>query len=361
MKVLIPVIGFGKSGGYRVLSMLANEIMDRGIEVSFVSSVYSSEPHFPTKANIFWVTGSGDIASPKDQPGNFIQHLLALHRALGKEQLVSDVDIILANQSFTALAIPKNLRSKTVYYAQAYEPDYYYAMGGLKNLLLAKLSERSYKLGLFTVVNSPVFMNFKLLKSNRVLIPGIDQRHFFSKKLGQTAKKDVTLGTIGRRETFKGSAIILEAFKILSSKHPDWKLKLAFGTEVSNTAIINIFPGNDKELGEYYRDIDFYLCTGRIHPGAFHYPVLEAMSCGTPVISTSYYGIKESTAFILKKNTPEEVVAMIEYAVKNTALTKNKIEAAKKEVAILSWESAGQQLLEILYEKLEYSQTRTRP
>ena len=52
MNIVIPLLGFGKAGGYRVLSMLANEWILLGHEVYFIVPDDSSYPYFPTKATI---------------------------------------------------------------------------------------------------------------------------------------------------------------------------------------------------------------------------------------------------------------------------------------------------------------------
>ena len=52
MKIFIPVLGFGNTGGYRVLSELANGLIRKGYDVVFVTSSHNKTPYFPTVATI---------------------------------------------------------------------------------------------------------------------------------------------------------------------------------------------------------------------------------------------------------------------------------------------------------------------
>ena len=59
-KILIPVCGFGKSGGYRVLSELANNWINKGHEVAFICFYVSDLPYYPVQADIIWLNISGE-------------------------------------------------------------------------------------------------------------------------------------------------------------------------------------------------------------------------------------------------------------------------------------------------------------
>jgi hypothetical protein len=54
MNILITVLGFGRSGGYRVLSKLADELINLNHNVYFLSPDSSKDLYFPTKAKILW-------------------------------------------------------------------------------------------------------------------------------------------------------------------------------------------------------------------------------------------------------------------------------------------------------------------
>lgn len=63
MRILIPMLGFGRAGGYRVLSELANVWLRAGHDVAFAVPATSEVPYFPTEATIHWLDGKGAQAS----------------------------------------------------------------------------------------------------------------------------------------------------------------------------------------------------------------------------------------------------------------------------------------------------------
>ncbi len=355
MNIIIPVFGFGKSGGYRVLSKLADQLIESGFQVSFISSVMSPSPNFPTKAKIIWIDNKGRVHNKSlEKPGSFLDHVIALIKAFQYIKK-SRYDLIFLNYSLTAVFLPKSLIQKSFYYVQAYEPDYFYRLGGIKNYILGKLSEWSYARNIFTIVNSEIFKDFKKLKSSRVLHPGLDFKLFYPKN--QSAKKDrIILGTIGRTEPYKGSKYIYEAFKLLRKSHPKLELHIAYGSEDISENIpgaICISPANDIELAEYYRSLDFYICALNMHLGAFHYPVAEAMACGVPVISTPFYLVSEDNSFVVEKNNARDIADKILIALENEDLVNTKIKNALSDVASLTWDNAGSELVKYIEEKTE--------
>lgn len=355
MKILIPVLGFGKSGGYRVLSKLADELIKLGNHVTFLSSNFSNQPYFPTMADIIWVNSNGKTQSrPNQKPGNLLKYIFSLRNGYKTLQAANAFDVILVSHPILAYFLPKRLRPKVVYYSQAYEPDYYFNMGGIKNFILGKISERSYELGLYTIVNAPFFQNFKKLHSDKVLLPGIDHKLFHPRDNIDTNKEKIIIGTIGRPEPYKGSEIIFRTIEALVKDYPNLVFHAAYCPESITNKIpgaASVFPKNDAELADYYRSLHLYVCAGTIHHGAFHYPVAEAMACGVSVVTTTYYPATETNAFIVNRNGQEELTKQIRYAISDRKSRSEKVAQALKDVGDLSWEKSGRELHQLLLEK----------
>jgi len=366
MKILIPVLNFGKSGGNRVLSKIADELIDLGHSVDFISSEASSEPYFPTKASIKWIKSNGltteehiKDASLKDSAFSIQQKLTKALKKISKDSY----DVILANHSLTTLPIKKaGLTHKTLYYVQAYEPDFYDNAGGTKNKILAYLSKKSYKMNLFTIVNAEVYLNYKKLKASRVLYPGIDFSLFYPKEVKSVQSKKrstnnkIIIGTVGRAESFKGTRYIIEAFGILRANYPSSQLHVAFGNPMdfqNQDGIYCFKPEGDKDLGDFYRSLDYYICAGYIQFGAFHYPVAEAMSCGIPVITTPYYPANESNAWMIKPRNSMEIVNQFELSMNNCTLKEKKVRQALNDVKQFDWIKVGERLDNFLKEFLD--------
>lgn len=352
MKILIPILGFGRAGGYRVLSKLANELIYLGHSVEFLSSGNSDNPYFPTFATIKWIDKKGLITENKSKIGkkeNAFSIQKNLTKALSKLHK-DDYDVIIANHSLTTLPIKKaGLIYKTLYYVQAYEPDLYILSGGLKNKVFAYLSGLSYKMNLFTVVNAELYLKYKKLTASRILYPGIDFNLFYpkEKKLLNQTKNKLIIGTVGRSEPYKGTRYILEAYKKLKKKYQQIQLHVAFGNpeDFKNEKDIFCFqPHGDEALGNFYRSLDCYICAGYTQVGAFHYPVVEAMSCGVPVITTHYYPATNSNAWLIEPQNVEQIVVEFESAQINQSLKEKKVQQALNDVKQFEWLTVGKQL-----------------
>ena len=351
MKILIPVLGFGQSGGNRVLSKLADELVKLGNEVEFLSPDTSSQPYFPTSVKILWADKNGNLTTNNKNVSNKKATALSIQKQLTRAFLKLDhkpYDVIIANHSLTTIPIKSaGLSYKTLYYVQAYEPEYYQLMPGIKNKILEILSASSYKMNLFTIVNADIYLNYKKLKASGVLYPGVDFKNFYPAKEKIKNKSEIIIGTVGRLETFKGTHYVLEAFNQLKKKYPNIKLHIAFGNadDFKDNADICCFqPKDDEALGDFYRTLDYYFCAGFTQLGAFHYPVVEAMSCGIPVITTQYYPANDNNAWLTKPKSVEDIVEKFDMAYSATAMKATKIEHALKDVQQFKWELVGEKL-----------------
>lgn len=350
MKILIPVLGFGNSGGYRVLSNLANELVKLGHRVDFLSPDTSAQPYFPTIAGIQWIGADGKLSRkhiPPAAKSNTISLQLNLDKAL-RQDAIDDYDIIFANHSLTVLPIKKAGRlDKTVYYVQAYEPGFYRQMGGIKNMILAHFSKKSYRLNLFTIVNAAIYLNYKEIKASRVLYPGIDFNLFRPAQVRQPAGGEIIIGTIGRKEKYKGTKYILDAFRRIKKLYPDTKLRVAFGRqdEFGNIEGIEcVQPHGDAALAKFYQGLDYYVCAGYTQPGAFHYPLSEAMSCGIPVLTTHYYPASNNNAWMLEPKSSMSILTQFQHAQKSHELREQKKQQSLSDVKQFDWNLVGKKL-----------------
>lgn len=352
MKILIPILGFGRAGGYRVLSKLADELILLGHSVDFLCPYKSENPYFPTNATIKWIGEKGLITENKPEvskKANALSIQKNLTNALRKIPK-DEYNVIIANHSLTTLPIKKaGLINKTLYYVQAYEPDLYILSGGLKNKVLSYLSGLSYKMNLFTIVNAEIYLKYKKLAASKILYPGVDFNLFYPKDKDsptQTENK-IILGTVGRSEPYKGTRYILEAYNKLKNKYPQIQLYVAFGNpeDFKNEKDIFCFqPHGDEELGSFYRSLDYYICAGYTQLGAFHYPVVEAMSCGITVITTKYYPANSFNAWLTEPQNVEQIVTEFELAQSNPILKEEKIQKALNDVKQFEWAKVGKQL-----------------
>lgn len=351
MKILIPVLGFGQFGGYRVLANLADELIKLGHSVTFINADTIKKPYFPTRAEILCIDKNGELRPfdlAKPQKPTAYSHQRLLTRALLKLNPKS-FDLIIANHSLTTIPIKiAGLAHKTLYYVQAYEPEFYQMKPGFKNRILQFLSGFTYKLNLFTVVNAEIYLNFKKLKASRVLYPGVDFSKFYPSETKKIKKKDeIIIGTVGRLEPQKGTWYVLQAYNKLKKKYPGMKLHIAFGNIEDFRGYDDIYcfqPHGDDALADYYRTLDFYFCAGFSQMGAFHYPVAEAMGCGVSLITTQYYPASSDNAWLAEPQSVEDLVRNFENAYNNTERREQKVHQALKDVQQFNWDSVGKKL-----------------
>lgn len=358
-RILIPIAGFGKAGGCRVLSELANHWIGSGKHVDFLVHQSFAEPYFPTQAGIMTFDNSGNFGNgdvgcgdlnKKPSPG-------AIHagmfRALNKAG--SKYDVIFANHSLTAfpVALARCGSARKYYYVQAYEPEYYHARKKLKSRVPEVLSMLSYSLPLQQVANAPIYVGYKQISAKTWVPPGIDLNGYHRRAANPIFAEGSTwtVGTIGRHEPEKGLKYVLEAFEKLALVDPSVRLKVAFGNLPegwSHERAEIVVPKNDGELADYYRSVDVIVAAGTVQLGACHYPVIEAMACGTPVITTGYLPADSDNAWIVPVHDSDAIVgALLELRSlppPDLALKLNEAEAA---IEPFAWPRVSEEFLRI--------------
>jgi glycosyltransferase involved in cell wall biosynthesis len=350
MRIVIPILGFGHSGGYRVLSELANSFIDKGHQVVFLCIERRGSPYFPTKADIMWVNYKGFVNTNNPQPRKkenittFIGNQIALMRGLC---VLKKIDIILANDCFTVLPVYlAKTTAKKVYYIQAYEPDFFIGKKGLKSKCGKFISWFSYHLGLFPIVNAPLYLNYKCIRAKDFVYPGINFSLFNDKN---RKNNDIfTIGCVGRAEPIKGIPEVFDAYKLLKNKGLNVTLKVAFGRgiELPQGAEL-IIPNGDAELADFYRSVDVIIAVVRRQLGAVHYPVSEAMACGTPVITTGFFPATPENAWIVPVQDVEKIAEAVQIIMNNPELAKAKTALAKTKLDTVSWENVSKKMMDI--------------
>ncbi|QEE25645.1 glycosyltransferase family 4 protein [Rhodanobacter glycinis] len=358
-KILIPIIGFGSTGGYRVLSELANHWIGLGHQVDFLVHRSFALPYFPTRAGIriFDISGKtalGDdnVVESKMRPraGSIY---LGMFRALN--HIGSGYDVVFANHSMTTfpVAFARCGRAKKYYYVQAYEPEFYHSRRGWKGRVLEALSVASYSLPLQQVANAPIYLGYKRVAATDWVPPGIDLSGFYRRFVAPMHRdgRAWTVGTIGRHELAKGTKYVLEAFDKLALVDPDVRLKVAYGNLPSGWSHERaeiVVPKNDKDLADYYRSVDVLVAPGIVQHGACHYPVMEAMACGTPVVTTGYLPADSSNAWIVPVHDSAAIVnVLLEIRSLAPLDLEAKLKSAAAAIAPFDWTNVAKEFLRL--------------
>ena len=106
-------------------------------------------------------------------------------------------------------------------------------------------------------------------------------------------------------------------------------------------------------LADFYRKLDYYFCAGFVQIGAFHYPVVEAMSCGISLITTQYFPTSDNNSWIVSPKNAEDIVKKFELAHNNSELREKKIGQALNDVQQFDWKILGEKLNAYLKELMD--------
>lgn len=353
LKILIPIFTFGKQGGFRVLAQLANHWTKDGHEVVFVAYHENELPYFPVESQIIWINKSGtqveNRLNNKIMVDGSLTRAISIYRYLVKNS--SGYDVVLANQNLSVWPVWLGSKSKNFYYIQAYEPEFYSDMTfkGITQRIVAWLT---YFLPITRVVNADIYRNYKNLKSKYVIPPGLDLDIYHPQDFINTIKKDYVIGCIGRIEEWKGSNDVTEAVKILHGKGYNVKYKVAFNP-VNYDKFELVKPDGDKNLADFYRRLDILVAPGHIQLGAVHYPVIEAMACMTPVITTGYYPANNKNAYIVPIKKPTVIAETIIKILEDYEKAIEKAEIAYNAISQFDWKIVSAKFIDIFNAELE--------
>lgn len=362
MKVLIPVATFEVGGGFRVLSELANHWILQGHEVSFLVDARSGPPAYPTCAQIERFGLQGEQVQPTAPRPTFARsgNTLSLYRAMLRaiNRVSAQFDVILANHSFTAwpVMLARARAAQRWYYIQAYEPEYYSFVPGWKGRVFQAASALSYHLPLRQVANAPIYIGYKSIRARDWIPPGLDPVVFHrrSDPPRATPQQSIVLGVISRHEETKGTRYVLEAFEALSRTDDRYILRVAYenlppGWSHPRCEVVR--PEGDSGLADYYRSIDVMIAPGTVQLGACHYPVLEAMSCGTPVITTGYLPADASNAWIVPVRDSAAIVRAVEtFAALPAEALGQMLDRAHAAVQHFHWHAVAEDFMRLMSE-----------
>tara|TARA_B100001063_G_C16748424_1_gene548871 strand:- start:38 stop:1126 length:1089 start_codon:yes stop_codon:yes gene_type:complete len=150
------------------------------------------------------------------------------------------------------------------------------------------------------ITNSSWLKNIYLSNHNltsEVCIPGVDYKNFSKRSSDSYKEKPQTLLALARPQAWKGTKVLIEAFNIVQKRYKDLNLILFGSFDIDYTDNDNIsFIKNisDTELINFYKSSDL-----TINPSFYESspgPVIESLSCGTPVISTKI-GVEDINYF----------------------------------------------------------------
>jgi glycosyltransferase involved in cell wall biosynthesis len=289
MRFTFVIPNDGLTGGIRVVSIYADKLAKRGHEV-MVAAPGPRRPGFPSKLRSL-VAGRGWPKSPEPEPSYFDALEIKVKKLESSRPIVDsdvpDADVVIATWWETAEWVNalSSRKGAKVYLIQHHEVFPH---------LPVERSSATYRLPLRKVVISrwlEQIMVEQYNDSNVVVIPNsVDTAQFFAAERGKQSVP--TAGFVYSKVGFKGADVILKALEQARAQLPSLRV-VAFGADrvpskmLPSWVTYHFRPSQD-EIRRLYGECDVWLCGSRSE--GFYLPMLEAMACRCPMVSTRVGG-----------------------------------------------------------------------
>ncbi|MBP8591215.1 glycosyltransferase family 4 protein [Candidatus Shapirobacteria bacterium] len=195
----------------------------------------------------------------------------------------------------------------------------------------------------------------------KVIYPGVDHTRFCpqDEEKIKAVKKKYGLGdyflAVGTREPRKNLPRLVEAFEGLENKGK-WQLAVAgktgwgeqeLGSENKNLKLLGYVP--DEDLPPLYAG-SFCFVYPSLYEG-FGLPVLEAMACGAPVITSNVSSLPEAAgeaAILVNPNETEEIEKAMEKVARDPKLRAQMTKKGFLQTEKFSWQKTAREILRSL-------------
>jgi glycosyltransferase involved in cell wall biosynthesis len=227
-------------------------------------------------------------------------------------------------------------------------------------LLIKYSAKKAYKIVTVSEYSKQCIAKWANIPEEKIIVAGNGISACFNEEGDRHTPEYPYLLHVGNTKPHKNVARLLEAFAIAKIDN-DIKLILTGNLTKELHAIIKkhrlkneiIFSGvlSDEKLAEYYRGAQALLLPSLIE--GFGIPVIEAMACGTPVLTANTTSLPEvagSAALLVDPYHTESIAQGIKQIVENTLLKKSLIEKGLLRAQDFSWDKIArivQQVLQI--------------
>jgi glycosyltransferase involved in cell wall biosynthesis len=279
MRITIVVPGLNSAGGTRVISIYARELTKRGHEVLLVTWAPRAKG-IRNKIRQRFGPPAGGYRDWYFEDKLVPIKRLSPSRGIKNEQL-PDADAVIATWYDTAFTVAELALSKG---AKFYFMQDYGAPGQPLEIL-----RKTWRLPMNFITISEWLVGLiqdEQPEASITLVPNaVDIQVFRSAPREKQAVP--TFGFLYRDMQSKGGDVALAAFELARQARPDCKLLVVGHDHLEGGPPEGAFAFgsvSDEELAEIYASCDAWLFPSRSE--GFGLPILEAMACRTPVIST---------------------------------------------------------------------------
>ncbi|NJL92465.1 MAG: glycosyltransferase family 4 protein [Anaerolineae bacterium] len=350
--LVIPLSGLNASGGVRVVTHLANTLVQQGWQVSLIVPDYQASPAFALDDRV--------LRRVLRVPGRGRLRWLVYHARLAW-LACQGADVCLATYYLTPLPIylswwRHGRRARLVYFVQGYELESHVALNvrkrGMEKYLTSMLIRLSYGLPFLKVANSQWTRN-KLGQANVQVIPiGLDEARFASAEPIQKPNNLLIIGGVGRRGPTKGFEVLVETLSAFIGR-PGVEVRILSDLDLTlPEGIRHIKPASDGEVAEFYRACTVFVFTSVME--GFGLPPLEAMACGAAVVTTDCGGVRDYAtplnALIVPVNDVAALRAGVERLLEDEALRARLVAAGYQVAEQFTATATSQRFMALLNE-----------
>lgn len=324
MKINFTTYNLRPSGGARVILEVANHLTRRGHQVSITLPIRESgRPMWRIEVPVY-APSKGRYVEGSSVLDTMIRGGFLLSRKLGHDKMFDgdlirklaviapECDFNIATLFPTAFSVHRSGKGIPLYYVQCHEAEFE------NDLYLKRMAEESYLLPINTVVVSTYLQKLlrdRYSKDSYVCLNGVDHNVFYPRKKKES--KLATVMCIGRSAKWKGLSDVVKAMNIVHKQFREVELVICgWDTiQVENAQFpyrIKSCP-TDESLAQQYSDSDIFVSASTLE--GFGLPALEAMACGTTVVSTSIanedYAVDEVNSLLVPPRRPDEIAKSI--------------------------------------------------
>jgi glycosyltransferase involved in cell wall biosynthesis/SAM-dependent methyltransferase len=289
-------------------------------------------------------------------PPDYLGELQFFHEYLGLiTRSIPDADVLVSGHWDAVLPALQSGRGKVVHFASHFEDVRFTTApresgGLLSNPLLRMLCKSVFEMPIARIANSSSLARLIERQCGRVapsVRPPVDTGLF--RPIPKRSERDgiIRVVTYSRPEPWKGFADAMAAMQAILSRHArvQWHVH-GFPPAIPANCppaqyIFHGFLDHDR-LSRLYAESDIVLCPGWCDSAPL--PPLEAMSCGTAVITTSHgtedYAINDYTALV----TPPRAIAgfkeALERLIQRKDVRSRLARNGRSMAQSLSWEAA---------------------
>ncbi len=302
--------------------------------------------------------------TPRDYVGElqfFVTYMSLLTPAIPK------CDLIISSNWDTILPAWQSRQGKPVHFPQHYDEVFFTLDGATSsslqgNPLIKLLCRNSFQLPVYRIANSS-WLAGELQERFGETVPyvnhGIDCALFQLRPKKSEIDGILRVVTYSRPDKWKGFPDAVAAMQQVLKHHAglvEWHVygfqNPAFPPD--NALAPYTYHGTlaHEELSVLYAESDIVLCPSWYE--SFPLPPIEAMACGTAVVTTSYgtedFAIHEETALVVQPRIVTDMVEAVERLVKDGALRRKLAASGRAMAESLTWDRAVTAREKILYQ-----------